>query len=48
MVEHHRHVAAELFLNRDGALGRQLDAAAVDVRAKDGAVLVDRQLDRPG
>ena len=27
VVEHHRHVAAELLLNGDGPLGRQLDRA---------------------
>ena len=43
VVELHGDVAAELFLNGDGLFGRELDAVAVDVRAKDGALLVDRR-----
>ena len=42
MVEHHRHVAAELFLNRDRPLGREFDSGAVDVRAKSNAAFVER------
>ena len=48
VIEHHRHVAAELLLNGDGPLRRQLDRRAVDVRAKANAAFVDASCGRPG
>ena len=31
VIKHHRHVAAELFLNRDSAFGSQVDQCTVDM-----------------
>src|SRR5947199_2337685 len=41
MVEHHRHIAAECFLNGNRPLWRKLKQASVDVRPKNGGLLGD-------
>ena len=46
VVQHHRHVAAQLLLNGHRPLGRKGHQPAVDVRAKDG--LLFRHLDKMG
>ena len=39
MVQHHRHVTAEVFLNLHRPLRRQFQQAAVDVRTERGPLL---------
>ena len=48
MVEAHRDVGPERLLDRHGALGRQLEQAAVEVRAERHAVVGQLRPEPPG